>query len=134
MTALGHHIVTLNSYKATHELLNLRGAIYNSRPHLTWLGELVGWHNGITFMPYSQQWRTHRQAFTRYLSKTGVREYYPLIEELSHLHVSRILKHPRDLLVELRLYVKTYTNIIYILVDWNYHHQAQYQAYSRCWV
>lgn len=103
LTVLGQHIVVLNSFKATYDLLYLRGAIYSSRPYMVWLGELVGWHQSISFMPYNERWKIHRQAFTRHMSKIGVREYHSTIERQTRLHVSRMLANPADYVDEFRL-------------------------------
>ncbi|KAH9011824.1 cytochrome P450 [Lactarius hengduanensis] len=80
-TALGTHIIVLNSAKAVHELFEKRSSIYSDRIRMNW---------NIAFLPYGPRWRTWRKVFHEHFHPSATRQYRP-----------RELKATRQLLMNL---------------------------------
>ncbi|KAI9450441.1 cytochrome P450 [Lactarius psammicola] len=89
-TALGTHIIVLNSAKAVHELFEKRSSIYSDRPPLPSLTRLIRMSWNIAFLPYGPRWRTWRKVFHEHFHPSATRQYRP-----------RELKATRQLLVNL---------------------------------
>ncbi|KIJ27009.1 hypothetical protein M422DRAFT_191499, partial [Sphaerobolus stellatus SS14] len=72
-TALGKHIIILNSTKACVDLLEQRSAIYSDRASLPMLHEptLIG----VPAMRYSKRWKRHRRLFT-HLNSTAITQVF----------------------------------------------------------
>ncbi|KAF8262577.1 cytochrome P450 [Lactarius quietus] len=89
-TALGTHIIVLNSAKAVHELFEKRSSIYSDRPPLPSLTHLIRMNWNIAFLPYGPRWRNWRKVFHDHFHPNASRQYRP-----------RELKAARQLLVNL---------------------------------
>ncbi|KAN0135349.1 Cytochrome P450 [Lactarius tabidus] len=89
-TALGTHIIVLNSAKAVHELFEKRSAIYSDRPPLPSLTHLIRMNWNIAFLPYGPRWRAWRKVFHEHFHPNASQQYRP-----------RELKAARQLLVNL---------------------------------
>ncbi|KAF8810262.1 cytochrome P450 [Phlegmacium glaucopus] len=63
ISALGQHIVILNSARVALEMLDKKSAIYSDRPVLQMGGELVGWNNSLGLLPYGDRFRNYRKFF-----------------------------------------------------------------------
>ena len=54
------------------------------------------------FMPYGQQWRRHRQAFTREFTSSVNPTHLANQGEIAHLLLKRLLKEPENLCEHIR--------------------------------
>lgn len=66
LEALGKKIVILNSYDVATELLDRRSHNYSSRPHTTFLGELMDLKRLFAVMPYGEEWNKRRRALVHH--------------------------------------------------------------------
>ncbi|KIJ57253.1 hypothetical protein M422DRAFT_149956 [Sphaerobolus stellatus SS14] len=78
VTALGKHIIILNSIKACVDLLEQRSAIYSDRPSLPMIHEPTLMDAGWSFpaMRYSKRWKRHRRLFTHHLNPTAITQVF----------------------------------------------------------
>ncbi|KIJ36268.1 hypothetical protein M422DRAFT_106825, partial [Sphaerobolus stellatus SS14] len=77
VTALGKHIIILNSTKACVNLLEQRSTIYSDRLSLPKLHKPALMDGGWAFpaMSYSKRWQRHRCLFT-YLNPTAITQVF----------------------------------------------------------
>ncbi|KAG2064214.1 cytochrome P450, partial [Suillus decipiens] len=59
----GQHIVVVNSVRTAMDMLDSKSAIYSDRPILPVAGELIGWKNVMTLLPYGKKLRRYRKSF-----------------------------------------------------------------------
>ncbi|KIJ57200.1 hypothetical protein M422DRAFT_149594 [Sphaerobolus stellatus SS14] len=78
VTALGKHIIILNSTKACIDLLEQRSTIHSDRPSLPMIDEPTlidaGW--SFSTMRYSKRWKRHRRLFTHHLNPTAITQVF----------------------------------------------------------
>ncbi|KIP10341.1 hypothetical protein PHLGIDRAFT_101482 [Phlebiopsis gigantea 11061_1 CR5-6] len=101
---LGKSLVVLNSQTATTDLLEKRGAIYSSRPHLQ-IFELAGWGSLPVFLPYGKEWARYHKFFAHTLGPKRVSEYQPV--QLRHAH--RLVRNMLDAPSEFSRHVNRYS-------------------------
>ncbi|KAH9055398.1 cytochrome P450 [Lactarius vividus] len=94
LNALGQPILVVHGLKAASELLDLRGHIYSSRPRLIMAHEIFTGGLLASFLPYGDAWRRNRRAAHGGLTKSAVRDYYPILQKESILLASALLKSP----------------------------------------
>ncbi|GJE86536.1 cytochrome P450 [Phanerochaete sordida] len=100
---LGQPMVILNSAKDAVALLDKRGTIYSDRPVLTMGGELVGWKESVSLLPYGARFREYRKFMAKAIgSKAQVERYLPLVERETVRLLQRMLDHPKDVSSNLR--------------------------------
>ncbi|KAJ7259499.1 cytochrome P450 [Mycena haematopus] len=76
-SALGQHIVVVNSVKAAVELFEKRSHINSDRPVITMI-ELMGWDFSISFLPLRDRWRMQRRMFEQHFRRDISRNYRPI--------------------------------------------------------
>ncbi|KIJ46878.1 hypothetical protein M422DRAFT_164665 [Sphaerobolus stellatus SS14] len=96
VSAFGHHIIVLNSFKAARDLLDLRSTKYSSRPYVPMLHdpELMdaGW--SFTFMTYEDpRWKRHRRLFVEHFNASAVRSFEAQQLKGSHALLRSLLAH-----------------------------------------
>ncbi|KAJ7680690.1 cytochrome P450 [Mycena polygramma] len=104
LEALGQPIVILGSLTAAHDLLNQRSAIYSSRPRLVMAGELVGFDQAVSIMPYTPRFLALRRLIHKEMSANVLRKYWPSHEEQSRILVENVLLDPDHFLDHIRHY------------------------------
>ncbi|KAF8877180.1 cytochrome P450 [Infundibulicybe gibba] len=100
--AAGTSIIVLNSYKAVNDLLNLRSAIYSSRPHAIMVRELMSWDWVLGFLPYGDQWKEGRRVFTKHFNSTKADNHQPQEVMYCRMMLSRLLDTPEDFMEHFR--------------------------------
>jgi hypothetical protein len=102
---LGQHIIVLNSVKATMEMLDKKSSVYSNRPVFPMAGELIGWKNITTLLPYGDRLRWHRKNFHRVMgSRTAVKVYHPVEEVETRRFLKRVLAKPDEVMAHVRQY------------------------------
>ncbi|OJJ81483.1 cytochrome P450 monooxygenase fmaG [Aspergillus glaucus CBS 516.65] len=85
------------------DLMEKRSAIYSSRPHMVFAGEMVGWKDILSMQTYSDRFRSYRKVMHQVLgSKTTVTRFNPLQEVEIRRFLLRVLHHPEDLVQHIR--------------------------------
>lgn len=93
LSALGQHIVVLNTEEAAYELFTRRSAIYSDRPQLA-LVDLMGWDISVAFMKYGERWRSHRRLFQQVLNPRVVADFQQIQTENINKYLGRLLNDP----------------------------------------
>ncbi|KAI0016275.1 cytochrome P450 [Xylariomycetidae sp. FL0641] len=103
ITALGTTMVLLHSAELAFELMEKRSAIYSSRPHMVFGGDMVGWDQLMSLQPYGEPLRAYRKpAFAILGTKSSIRKFYPLLEVEVHRFLFRTLEKPTRMLGHLK--------------------------------
>ncbi|KAF7374544.1 O-methylsterigmatocystin oxidoreductase [Mycena sanguinolenta] len=101
-SAVGQHIVVVNSVKTAIEIFEKRAHVYSGRPVLTML-ELMGWNYSFSFLPGGDKWRDHRKMFQQHFRPDVSRDYHPIQMKKVHLLLQELLSS----LQEFREHLKT---------------------------
>ncbi|KAG2356989.1 cytochrome P450 [Suillus spraguei] len=101
----GQHIVILNSVKTAMDMLDNKSAIYSDRPILPVGGELIGWKNVMTLLPYGNQLRRHRKNFHHVIGTRAAVGLYSQVEEVeTRRFLKRVFAKPDQLQAHIRVY------------------------------
>ncbi|KAK7048410.1 O-methylsterigmatocystin oxidoreductase [Favolaschia claudopus] len=114
-SALGHHIVIVNSVKTANELFEKRSHVYSDRPVITMI-ELMGWGFNVGLMPMSDRWRQHRRMFQQHFRRDIARTYRPIQTEKIHQLLQQLLSDPQNF----REHLKTLTAAIIMRTVYGY--------------
>ncbi|KAF8810286.1 cytochrome P450 [Phlegmacium glaucopus] len=103
ISALGQHIVILNSARVAVEMLDKKSAIYSDRPVLQMGGELVGWKNSLALLPYGDRFRNYRKFFHQLMGNvSSASSFYPVEELETHRLLKRVAANPDNLAAHVR--------------------------------
>ncbi|THU82960.1 cytochrome P450 [Dendrothele bispora CBS 962.96] len=95
VTVLGQTIVVLNSAKPAIDMLDRSSAIYSDRPVIPMGGELVGWKNSLSLLPYADRFKRYRRLAKQLFGSTKTMEaFHPVEESETHRFLKRLLAHP----------------------------------------
>ncbi|KAJ6585037.1 cytochrome P450 [Mycena capillaripes] len=94
-SALGQHIIIVNSAKAALELFEKRSHIYSGRPIVPII-ELMGWDFTMALMPSGERWRQHRRMFQKYFRRDISRNYRPIQMKKVQSLLQGLLATPED--------------------------------------
>ncbi|KAJ6508727.1 cytochrome P450 [Mycena sanguinolenta] len=119
-SALGQHIVVVNSIKAAVELFEKRSHIYSDRPVITMI-ELMGWDFNLGFMPVGDRWRQHRRMLQQNFRRDMSRNYHPVQMKKIHQLLRGLLSSPQDF----REHLKTLAAAIIMATLYGYDVQPQ---------
>ncbi|KAI0111254.1 cytochrome P450 [Nemania sp. FL0031] len=87
--------VVVNNWTAVRDLLDLRGAIYSSRPYMPIVDYIVPPGDvHMAFMPYGSQWRKARKTIMDFLKNSEVDKLLPLQHAESVQLIREILQSP----------------------------------------
>ncbi|KAF8810293.1 cytochrome P450 [Phlegmacium glaucopus] len=115
ISALGQHLVILNSAKTAVEMLDKKSAIYSDRPILQMGGELVGWKNTLGLLPYGDYCKYFHQLMGNIASASL---FYPVEELKTHKLLKRVVENPDDLAAHIHKYeVKEWDDPFITLAD-----------------
>ncbi|KZT30011.1 cytochrome P450 [Neolentinus lepideus HHB14362 ss-1] len=78
LSALGRHLIILNSLDAARDLLEKRSSIYSDRPKFTMISDLMGWDWAIQFMSYGPRFKLYRSNVVAPLRKQVLHRYHPI--------------------------------------------------------
>ncbi|KAJ8522269.1 hypothetical protein ONZ45_g1167 [Pleurotus djamor] len=99
---LGTSTIVLNSWSAANELLSCRSAHYSGRHPSPMLNQLMGWDAILTFIPYGEDWRTHRRMFWQEFGPTNTANQIPAQTKYVRVFLQRLLDEPSEFLPHLR--------------------------------
>jgi hypothetical protein len=86
----GQHVVVINDYDLTHELLDRKSSIYSDRPRMHMAYDLVGWKGALPLMPYGAKMRDYRALIARTIgSKATLSPYTTILD----FEVRRFVRH-----------------------------------------
>ncbi|KAK7048377.1 O-methylsterigmatocystin oxidoreductase [Favolaschia claudopus] len=112
-SALGQHIVIVNSVKTANELFEKRSHIYSDRPVVTMI-ELLGWDFNVGLMQMGDRWRQHRRLFQQHFRRDIVRTYGAIQMIKIHQFLQQLLSDPQDFREHLKtLAAATIMKIVY---------------------
>ncbi|KAF7346386.1 O-methylsterigmatocystin oxidoreductase [Mycena sanguinolenta] len=94
-SALGQHVVVVNSIKAAVELFEKRAYIYSDRPVITMI-ELMGWDFNLGFMPVGDRWRKHRRMLQQNFRRDMSRNYHSIQLKKIRQLLRELLSSPQD--------------------------------------
>ncbi|KAF8510471.1 cytochrome P450 [Hysterangium stoloniferum] len=104
ISILGQTILILDDYTTANELLELRSAVYSSRPRLVMAGDLVGFDKALALMPYTERFRQMRQLMKKELMGSSLKKYWPLHEQESRILIHNLISKPSELFDLVRHY------------------------------
>ncbi|KAF7374532.1 Cytochrome p450 [Mycena sanguinolenta] len=93
-SALGQHIVIVNSVKTAVEIFEKRAHVYSGRPVLTMV-ELIGWDFTFSMLPGEDRWRDQRKMFHQHFRQDASRNYHPIQIKKVHLLLQALLSSPQ---------------------------------------
>ena len=96
LSALGEHIVVVNSEEAAYELFTRRSAIYSDRPQPPMI-KLMGWDINLAMMTYGEKWRAYRRLFHQGLNPHTVASFQPVQSDKLSRYLQKLLVTPQDL-------------------------------------
>ncbi|KAG2043176.1 cytochrome P450 [Suillus americanus] len=100
---LGQHIVVLNSVETAMDMLDSKSTIYSDRPILPVGGELIGWKNVMTLLPYGNRLRRHRKNFHSIIGTRAAVGKFSQVEEVeTRRFLKRVFTKPDQLLAHVR--------------------------------
>jgi cytochrome P450 len=67
------------------------------------MSELIGWDSTGMLGVAGPRWRATRKVLQRFLNKTAVVQYYPMIESNARVCARSIIENPDSLFGEIRL-------------------------------
>ncbi|KAF7346407.1 O-methylsterigmatocystin oxidoreductase [Mycena sanguinolenta] len=111
-SALGHHIVIVNSVKAAVELFEKRSHLYADRPVVAMI-ELMGWDFNAGTLRLGNKWREHRRMFQQHFRQEACRNYRPIQMKSVHQLLQRLLADPH----EFREHIKTQATHYLLLLE-----------------
>ncbi|KIP04732.1 hypothetical protein PHLGIDRAFT_75427 [Phlebiopsis gigantea 11061_1 CR5-6] len=94
---LGQHIVAINDFATSAELLGRRSGIYSDRPRLIVANKLMCNNKNPAFLPYGEHWRKVRKAGHEGFNTRAVEAYRPMQEEHAARRVSALLIDPTNI-------------------------------------
>ncbi|KAK7048352.1 O-methylsterigmatocystin oxidoreductase [Favolaschia claudopus] len=100
-SALGQHIVIVNSVKTATELFDKRSHIYSDRPVITMV-DLMDWTFNLGLMPLGDRWRAHRRMFQTHFRSDVSREYRPSQMKKVHQFLRGLLSSPEDFMEHIK--------------------------------
>ncbi|KAJ7259558.1 cytochrome P450 [Mycena haematopus] len=114
-SALGQHIVVVNSVNTAVELFEKRSHIYSDRPVVTMV-ELMGWDWSIALMPRGDRWRMERRMFQQHFRRDISRNHRPIQMKKIHQLLLGLLASPQ----EFREHIKTLAAAIVMATVYGY--------------
>ncbi|PSS06488.1 hypothetical protein PHLCEN_2v3717 [Hermanssonia centrifuga] len=102
-TSWGRSHVLINSAQAAAELLEKRSTLYSGRPRMPMLNELIGFEWDFAFMPYDDEWKDTRKAFTQHFRPTAAVKYRPIETQKTRELLRDLLETPQDFVELMRL-------------------------------
>jgi len=94
VNVLGTNIIVVNSLDAATDLFDKKSAIYNDRPHLTMLNDLIGFGWAMAFAPYGDRWRDMRKTFHQHFNPDSVKHFNDIEVKAVHEMLHRLIQHP----------------------------------------
>jgi len=94
-SALGLHIIIINSVKTAFEFFEKRSHIYSDRPVVPMIA-LMGWDFNVGLMRLGDRWRHHRRMFQQHFRRDMSRNYRPVQMKKVHALLQGLLSTPQE--------------------------------------
>ncbi|KAH9476206.1 Cytochrome P450 monooxygenase 98 [Psilocybe cubensis] len=94
LSALGKHILFVNSFETANQLFEKRSANYSDRIQSTMSHELMGWGFSLGHMRYGDRWRKHRRMFHHQFQQSVSPSFWPIQQREAHSLLRRLLHSP----------------------------------------
>ncbi|KAF8139506.1 cytochrome P450, partial [Mycena galopus ATCC 62051] len=94
-SALGQHVVVVNSVKTAVELFDKRSHIYSDRPVMAMV-KLMGWDFNLGLLPLGDRWRVQRRMFQQHFRRDVSRNYRPVQIKKVHQLLRGLLSSPDE--------------------------------------
>ncbi|KAF8147296.1 cytochrome P450 [Mycena galopus ATCC 62051] len=94
-SALGQHVVVVNSVKTAVELFEKRSHIYSDRPVIAMV-KLMGWDFNLGLLPLGDRWRVQRRMFQQHFRRDVSRNYRPVQIKKVHQLLRGLLSSPHE--------------------------------------
>jgi hypothetical protein len=97
-------MIVLNSVEVASQLLHEKNTIYSDRPHMPFLGDIVGWGESMVMLDDGPQLREQRRLFLRGIgTKAGLDRFIPMEETKSRVFARQILNEPSSFIQHTRV-------------------------------
>ncbi|KDR69746.1 hypothetical protein GALMADRAFT_160252 [Galerina marginata CBS 339.88] len=94
-SALGNHLLIINSCEDADELFERRSRKYSGRPALP-VTKLMGWEFNVGLLPYGELWRFHRKICQQNFSRKVAPKYHAVELEKVHQMLRNLLNTPEN--------------------------------------
>ncbi|KAF9491090.1 cytochrome P450 [Pleurotus eryngii] len=102
LSALGKHIVVVNSIEKAVDLLDKRSSNYSDRPDIP-MANMTGWTAiNIGLIHYGELWRRHRRLFHQKFRQNAVSEFRPLQTSKIQVLLHNLLENPEEFSLHVR--------------------------------
>ncbi|KAF8440478.1 cytochrome P450 [Boletus edulis BED1] len=116
LRVLTQDMIILNSYEAIKDLLEHRSQNYSDRPHIPG-NDLVDFGWGTGFLPYGEEWKTHRKIFQYALRS----ERMPLYQSMQLMKICQLLKNMCDTPADYERHFRSFSTAISMAATYDYH-------------
>ncbi|KAJ6477370.1 cytochrome P450, partial [Mycena vitilis] len=94
-SALGQHVILVNSIQTAFELFEKRSHIYSDRPVVPMV-DLMGWDFNVGLMQRGDRWRKHRSLFQTHFRRDTSQNYRPIQLKKVQALLRGLLARPQD--------------------------------------
>ncbi|CAL1715485.1 unnamed protein product [Somion occarium] len=102
LNVFGTNIIVVNSLRAAIDLFDRRSTIYNDRPHMTMISDLIGMGWTLALLPYGERWRDMRKALHRDLNYDSVKQFRDVHIQACHEFLRRLVSRPERFREDIR--------------------------------
>lgn len=103
LVIFGQHYMIVNSVTMAGKMLEKKSHKYSERPILQMGGELIGWKDILTLLPYGPRFRNHRKMFHQVIgTPAAMTRFHHIKEYETHRFLKSLLASPDDLLSHIR--------------------------------
>ncbi|TFK62152.1 cytochrome P450 [Pluteus cervinus] len=103
MSALGQHLLVINSIEDAVELLDERAPLTSDRPTIPIL-DMMGWESNTGLIPYGTVWRRHRKMLHQNLRKDVLGNYDPVMAQKSLELLHKFAEDPDQFMQHCKVY------------------------------
>ncbi|TRM68972.1 cytochrome P450 [Schizophyllum amplum] len=104
LTALGKHIVIVNSVRTANDLLEKMSKITSDRPENTMI-KLMHWDVNVGLKPYGEDWRRGRRIFHQQFNLPAIPKLHPVILRKSRELLRNLQAEPTEVIKNFEFYV-----------------------------
>ncbi|KAJ7935552.1 cytochrome P450 [Mycena leptocephala] len=96
-SALGQHIIIINSVKTAYEFFEKRSHIYSDPSYFTYtICHSMGWDFNMGVMRLGDRWKHHRRMFQQHFRRDMSRNYRPVQMKKVHALLQGLLSTPQE--------------------------------------
>jgi hypothetical protein len=106
VSAFGRMFIIVNDVQIAFDLLSKKSTTYSNRPVFQFVGELVGWDDGLGLLQYTDRFRRYRKMFRQFMGTPLIlKKFLPIEEHETHNFLRRVLLEPQELAGHIRQWV-----------------------------